>query len=76
MKEPNNLKAFLGIGGSKENLGDFKGALDYYSKALSIAYNSPSKKINNDSVGLLHNARGMVFYKLGKHHDLKDYQFL
>ena len=59
------------LGLAKENLGDFRGALDNYDKAIEINYTNP-----NEEKYILFNNRGNVKYELGdEKFACKDYKF-
>ena len=59
------------LGVVKENLGDFRGALDNYNKAIEINYPNP-----NEEKYILFNNRGDVKYELGDEKGAcKDYKF-
>ena len=59
------------LGLAKENLGDFKGALDNYDKAIEINYPNP-----NEERYIFFNNRGNVKYELGDEKGAcKDYKF-
>ena len=59
------------LGLVKENLGDFRGALDNYDKAIEINYPNP-----NEEKYIFYVNRGNMKYELGEDKDAcKDYKF-
>ena len=62
---------YNGLGVAKENLGDFRGALVNYNKAIEINFPNP-----NEEKYIFFNNRGNVKYELGDEKGAcKDYKF-